>query len=83
MASDGGVSETALEMWTVYDSPLDYPGKFVARLWVIRRGDPEPRPTGDLAIASTLEAVREMLPFGLTLLPRSEEDEPQIVESWI
>lgn len=73
----------ALYLWTVYDKPLDYPGKFVARQWVVRRGEPEPLPTGQLIVAPTLDVVRRMLPPGLYRLDRSEGDEPHIVETWM
>lgn len=72
-----------LPMWTVYDSPLDYPGKFVARCWVVKPNEPEPLRTGSVIIAPTLEIVRRMLPPGLHCLVRSEGDEPTIVETWL
>jgi len=83
VASDGGLSDGKVEMWTIYESPPDYPGKFVARLFIVRQGDPEPRATGDMAIAQSLESVRTMLPWGLALVPRSEGDDPAIVETWL
>jgi len=33
--------------------------------------------------ASTLEELREKLPFGLHRLPRNPNDDPVIVETWV
>lgn len=83
MAIDGGVNEVVLEMWAVYNSPRDYPGQFVARMFVAVTGDPEPHATTRFVVAPTLEAVRSMLPWGLVCLARSEGDEAPIVETWL
>jgi hypothetical protein len=70
-----------LEMWVVYDHPRDMPDCFVARKWLIYGGRTEP--TNALRAAGTLDEVRAMLPAGLVCLTRNEEDEPQIVETWL
>lgn len=61
----------------VYSSPEDYPGKFVARLWDLNK------PTRYIAVAETLEAIREIIPEGMIRFSRDERDSPCIVESWI
>ena len=66
-----------LELWTIYDSPIDLPGSFVARKWVLDK------PTSELLQDKTLEGLRAKLPLGLHCMPRSPGDEPQIVETWI
>lgn len=66
-----------LELWTVYDSPIDLPGRFVARKWVLDQ------PTNELLQDKTLEGLRAKLPQGLTRLERSQQDDPKIVETWI
>ena len=66
-----------LELWTIYDSPIDLPGSFVARKWVLDK------PTSELLQDKTLEGLRAKLPYGLHCMPRSPGDEPQIVETWI
>lgn len=68
-------------IWTVYQSPLDYPGEFVARRWVIGVG--VAHATDEVRRADTLENLRRILPPGLYRLPRQRGDEPQIVESWV
>lgn len=72
-----------LAMWTVYDRPLDYPDKFVARRFDVDDGGY--RPSGSIIIAPDLETLRNILEFELhlTCLSRSPEDEPQIVETWL
>ena len=66
-----------LELWTIFDSPIDLPDRFVARKWVMET------PTSELLQDKTLEGLRAKLPHGLHCMPRSPGDEPQIVETWI
>jgi hypothetical protein len=75
--------EDGLEMWTVYQSPSDYPGKFVVRRRVVRAGgmtDVDPEPS---AVVDTLAAARFPLQArGLVCMPREDGDDPVIVETW-
>lgn len=66
----------SLEIWVVYDHPLDRPGMWVARKWILDE------PTGITLAAPTLDDLREMLPEGLYMMPRQEGDDPVIVETW-
>jgi len=66
-----------LELWTIYDSPIDIPGHFVARKWVMDT------PTSELLQDKTLEGLRAKLPSGLFCMPRSPGDDPKIVETWM
>lgn len=66
-----------LALWTVYDSPTDLPGRFVARKWLLDQ------PTNDLLEDKTLDGLRAKLPPGLTCLARSPQDDPKIVETWV
>jgi hypothetical protein len=82
MASDGRLDD-ALEMWTVtlgFEAPPE--SRYRARRWLIRRGEAEPVPTETVLVASSLDGVRSMLPWGLCVLPRSEGHDPSIVETW-
>lgn len=69
-------------LWTVYSNPRDYPGKFVVRRSLVSSGGilPDREP---LAVADTLEAARAVVPAWLTVIPRSPEDDPVIVEVWL
>jgi len=67
-----------VNIWTVYRSPLDFPGKFIARRFVLDK------PTRDVIIADTLEEIRERLSRkGLARFGRFEGDDPVIVETWL
>jgi hypothetical protein len=72
-----------LPMWVVYDHPLDYPDGFIARLWMSL---PKPQPTTETLTAPTLEGLRNKIrkraPW-TTLLMRSPEDDPAIIEVWL
>jgi len=61
----------------VYKYPADYPGKYIARLWDINI------PTNIIAIAESLETIREIKPLEMVILPRQTNDDPCIVETWI
>lgn len=69
--------QESLAVWVVYDSPIDFPGRFVARKWLNNT------PTNDLLQATTLDELRNKLPDGLYRLDRDESDDSRIVESWI
>lgn len=69
-----------LEMFVIYDSPTDFPGRFVVRPWAAGR---EGTVYGDAMVAATLEEARELVPAGLHRVTRSPGDDPVIVETWI
>ena len=72
----------AVAVWTVYERPKDYPIGWVARMFEITRAGP--KPTGCVIKCAALQPIQEKLArAGLVKLPRSVEDEPQVVESWI
>ncbi|TMQ14145.1 MAG: hypothetical protein E6J90_27310 [Deltaproteobacteria bacterium] len=73
--------ETHLECWTIYCSPRDYPGQFVARKFLATA--PAPTATSDVFVAESLEEVRALLPRGLVRFARSELDDSRIVETWL
>jgi len=66
-----------LPMWVIYKNPSDFPGKFVARLHTVDG------PTTVHFIADTLEEARKCIPRDFVFLPRFEQDERHIVETWI
>lgn len=72
-----------LEMWTVYDHPLDNPDLWVARAWAVGPG-------GALFVGqemigfADLHILRQALAAkGLVPIPRSQDDDPKIVETWL
>lgn len=72
----------ALPIVVIYKDPSDYPGCFVARRQWASAGeiliDAEP-----LAIAGNVHDVRSVVPPGMVRIPRSPDDEPHLLESWI
>ncbi len=66
-----------LKIWTIYNKPLDYPEKYVARLHI------EDSPTKQMFLADTLEEVRNLIPSNLFRIDRQPTDVSGIVESWI
>jgi hypothetical protein len=67
----------SLDVWVIYESPLDAPGKFVVRRHTLDG------PTDEAYEVDSLEFARALIPAGLLCMPRESWDEPQIVESWI
>jgi hypothetical protein len=66
-----------LSMWTIYDRPRDYPEGFIARRFEFDT------PTGD-TLKGELDEIRKVLwQAGLLKLTRNDQDEPQIVETWV
>ena len=72
-----------LMVYTIYETPLDFPDHYVVRKWRIVNSQINPISDGVLGISKTLEGARKLLPDGCTCLPRDQMDEVQIVESWI
>lgn len=64
-------------MIVVYEDPKDYPGLFVARLFDGRKS------THLIALADTLEDIREAKPERMRIVKRIEQDSLQIVEAWL
>lgn len=71
------------EGWTIYDHPKDHPEHYVVRRWVIYRGDKHSTPCLEAVLCKTLHAARRCVPGGLHKMPRQQEDDPVIVETWI
>jgi len=70
--------------YTIYENPIDHPGSYVVRGWIIAPGDPVPRATNFFRLYPSLEEARFDLDNGeLCPVPRSEHDDPKIVETWI
>lgn len=62
-----------MPIFAVYDNPLDFPGRFVVRLFNLQE------PTVYCTLSSTKEEAFATIPKGLTFLPRQNGDEPQLV----
>jgi hypothetical protein len=70
-----------LNIWVVYDHPLDYPNNIVARRWECAPGV---KITDDVVLKDTLQSMRiEMMERGLNRIQRHDRDDPKIVEVWL
>lgn len=65
-----------IEIYTIYENPSDYPGKFVMRKFI---GD---KPTNDHIISDTLEQIRKSVPHGLVRFDRHPADDVTVIETW-
>lgn len=73
-----------LVIWTVYESPLDYPGRYVARPSVFGAViGAEWSPLVCHLEGCTLSEVRDQLPGGLFCIERAPLDDAVIVEVWV
>lgn len=70
----------SMNMWAIYEKPKDYPNDYVARRWEITE---KAVPTGEILLADNIHTLRRKLPPGLHRIPRSLDDDPYILETWI
>ena len=75
------VDRTVVEIWTIYDRPLDFPEGFIARRFEVVPGSA--RPTTEALTGTLANLRREMERQGRVCLPRDPGDHPNVVESWI
>lgn len=68
---------TTLVAWSIFESPKDFPGLFVARQFLMGQ------PTEEKRLSSSLDGVRKLIPQGLYRLQRSPSDHRSVVETWI
>jgi hypothetical protein len=72
-----------LHLWTIYNHPSDFPHSYVARRFECGGGGGEPRVTDDI-VQGELSILREGFRHaGLVCLTRNEDDDPNIVETWL
>jgi len=67
----------SLELWTIYDHPLDFPYGYIARKFV------DSVPTETSISSSRLEQLRDIFrKQQLTVFLRDDKDDPCIIETW-
>jgi len=71
------LSDYKMPIICIYESPEDYQGMFVARLFDVNQ------PTNNILMRPTLEAVRMEIPDWFSLVPKSQGEDSNIVETWI
>ena len=76
------MTNTLLDIWTVYERPADMPDSYVARRFEVSRQGAVA--TDEVVVADTLEEIRDRLAAkGLCPVSRAEMDPPQVVETWL
>ncbi len=70
-----------LRMWTIYRGAADVAAPYCTREWHVTAGSLHP--AGPPQPAHSLAEAQELVPPRMTKIPRSPEDDPVIVESWI
>ncbi|ADG70094.1 hypothetical protein Plim_4287 (plasmid) [Planctopirus limnophila DSM 3776] len=68
--------------YTIFNSPLDYPGEFVVRRFHVMPGGKQAVDMDLWARGPTLESVIEQIPDGLTRIGRHALDVLSLVETW-
>lgn len=73
-----------MNLYTVYDSPNDYPNKYVVRRWEVSNELKDPIAMNIIIIGNDLEEIRKQLvSMGLFSIPRHETDDKKIIETWL
>ena len=70
-----------LNMYTIFNNPLDHPNKVVVRKFKVKVGTVEA--TNDIVVCDSIEEARARVPEGLSPLMRDPSDHPSVVETWI
>lgn len=73
----------SLRIYTIYDSPLDFPDQFVTRGSTVTGGGSVAHDLMPAAVVRSLETARAAVPPGLHRLDRHPDDDPVIVEVWL
>lgn len=74
--------EDILTIWTVYENPRDYPGKFVVRAYDVCAGGAVAARL-ECTVRDSLDEARAAVPAGLYWMNRNPVDDPTIVETWL
>lgn len=73
-----------MNLYTIYNSPIDYPDTYVVRRWEVEPPDNEPVAKNVVIIGQNLNEIRSALRnMGLFVIPRDESDDKKIVETWL
>jgi len=75
--------DSLLQMYILYEKPVDYPDEYVVRIHRIINGKSEPVPDKELfAKCSTIKEAIGKIPRGLTFFQKSPVDPISIVGMW-
>lgn len=86
--NDDGGFDVYFEMFVLYDNPLDHPGSFVLRKWILKFENP--RPCEEILLKfeaetrfKAIEYVNNHFKNTKAFLQRSETDDKCVVGTWI
>lgn len=82
MVKHGQHAPALMIMVTVYKNPLDFPNKYVARLWFINKAYYWPSETTYI-VRDDLNSIRVAIPNDMVNIGRKENDDPTILETYI
>lgn len=72
------INDPRLPMWNLFNSPTDFPGMYVARLFY------NDEPQDKVLICEDLAELRKiMINKGLARLERHDSDPAQFIETWL
>ena len=71
------LSNYKLPLITIYKSPNDFPGQYVARLFDLTNATPYH------VVAQSYELIKDTIPSHMVRLERNPGDYPVIVEVWV
>lgn len=78
------MSKLKKKIYVVYDRPLDAPDYYVVRRHLITIEGSIPDPDPFVAFSNDLAFLRHaLLSAGFSLLPRHQDDDPVIIETWL
>lgn len=73
-----------MDLYTIYDSPTDYPNTYIARRWKVEAPENEPVAMEVFMVDSDLDKIRiKLREMGLFKIPRDESDDKNIIETWL
>ncbi|NLP50217.1 hypothetical protein [Bacillus sp. RO1] len=75
--SEIDMKEYTMPIICIYNSPTDYKGMFVARLFDVNK------PTPVILMRLTLDAIRKEIPESFSLVPKQAGEDANIVETYI
>lgn len=70
-----------MELWSVYDRPKDHPRHCAVRKVLVE--DDGLQPDDVQLFGSVIEARSALARRGLIRVPRAEQDEPALIETWV
>lgn len=75
--NDVDCSDLTIPMVVVYCCPIDFPGKYVARLFDMDN------PTNCVIVSDNYQEIVKGIPSHMYKIKRDPNDEPQILETWL